>query len=199
MGIKSIDICLLPERKERERIIKISKKVRCPNSKIILNKKNFLPHVTLFIGNIEKENLKNVKKEVKKISKKYKKMHLDAFLKTKSFKEGEKLIEFKLEKTKQLENLHKELIYKFRGIVKTPATKEMLFNSNEAKGLTLKWIDDYFENSTIKKFSPHITLGTRNTDIKEFKTKIKIDKVAICPLGRYCTCRKILFKRKLSS
>ena len=55
------------------------------------------------------------------------------------------------------------------------------------------WIENYRKNhSDPNNYHPHISLKCRKAEYKNFPIKFTASKLAICHLGNYCSCRKIL-------
>ena len=58
------------------------------------------------------------------------------------------------------------------------------------------WIRNYSKESSLDKFSPHITIGIGEVESETrglaYPIKFNTSKLALCHLGNYCTCRKVI-------
>jgi hypothetical protein len=68
----------------------------------------------------------------------------------------------------------------------------MVYSPPAVNELTLFWINGYFKNSSFENFKPHITTGFGKIDSVVLPIYFNASKLAICHLGNFCTCRKIL-------
>ncbi len=61
-----------------------------------------------------------------------------------------------------------------------------------ARPSDLEWVRRFRERSAYDRFDPHWTLGVGRLDISVEPMAFAADRVALCHLGRFCTCRKTL-------
>lgn len=74
----------------------------------------------------------------------------------------------------------------------------MCFSPPTVVEKTLLWINNY-KKSSFENFYPHITLAaTSKIENKKLNINFVASKIAICHLGNYCTCRKIIISNNLS-
>jgi hypothetical protein len=74
----------------------------------------------------------------------------------------------------------------------------MLFNPREVEEVTLYWISNYanyYEDPSL--FHPHITVGFGETCKFQLPIDFTASKIALCHLGNYCTCRKVILSSEL--
>ena len=103
-----------------------------------------------------------------------------------------------IEKTKILQSLHEEVMAKLAQYFSYDVTAGMLLSENVDES-TLLWIKNFPENSSFKKYYPHITLGHGQLKNFPFPHEFTVTKLALCHLGNHCTCRKILASAALKS
>jgi 2'-5' RNA ligase len=189
----AVDTVLLPSEEVMEKAIAANKELlkQYPD-KIILNKENCLPHVSLAMGCIGKTHISDIGEILSSITEKYSPETLKFIgFSTSTNSIGEKVTVAIIEKTKLLQSLHEEVMTKLAQYLDYDITENMLL-SEKVDESTLLWIKNFPENSSFKKYYPHITLGYGQLEKFPFPDDCKVTKLAMCHLGNHCTCRKIL-------
>lgn len=67
-----------------------------------------------------------------------------------------------------------------------------LSNGEPPRAADLEWVTRFREQAAHADFDPHITLGVGVAPGAAAALDIVADRVALCHLGRYCTCRRVL-------
>ncbi|MBU4369808.1 2'-5' RNA ligase family protein [Patescibacteria group bacterium] len=180
----AIDIVLLPPENIMDKAIEINNELI--DDPIKLNKENCLPHISLCMGVIEEKDLLRAKEILNKIGKDFSKLSLTIN------KINSENTCFNIKKDKKLQKLHETVITRLSPCLSYDATIDMCFFPPPIVLETLFWINNYREKFSFENFHPHITLGISKLSDKELNINFVASKVAICHLGNYCTCRKIL-------
>ena len=206
----AVDVVLLPSDEMTDYAIEVNRELpETSDNKIILNKENCLPHISLAMGCIDEKDIPDIEKILRDIAKKcsFKELRV-VDIRSETIPTGKKVSGFKIEKTKELQLLHEEVVEGLAPYLTYDVTTGMLFSPPEVEQATLSWIKNYPEKSSFENFSPHITIGFGETDkVKSGPAQrlCRIDagftasKLALCHLGNYCTCRKILVSIELES
>lgn len=197
----AVDVVLLPFEEIMDEAIKINKELLKKNpNKIVLNKENCLPHISILMGYLDEDDLPNVEKELQNIAKQFSSLNLKLIkLYADIIPTGEKVSCLGIEKTKYLQAIHEIVVKNIGPYLTHEGTIEMLYNPAEVDKVTLFWINNYVKDSSFEKFFPHITVGFGETNKKfNFPISLTVSKLALCHLGNYCTCRKILLLSELS-
>ncbi len=191
MANKAVDIVLLPEEAMMDKAIQANAElVEKFGKKIVLNKKNCLPHISLAMGCIDEGSIAEI---LEKIAEENPLGDLNVIgIITGTNTGGEKVSALELEKTEKLQSIHEEGMKKLAGYLSNDATAGMIYPGSEVSRSTLLWIKNYREKSSFASFRPHITIGYG--EISSFSLPIKFAAAALtlCHLGNHCTCRKIL-------
>jgi len=193
LSMIAIDVVLLPTDNVIKKAIELNKGLR----KIKLDKKNCLPHISLMMGCVNEEKIRNFENVLEEIANGFSKIKIKAnkirLIKIPLF---EPISVIEIEKTKELQELHEKIVKKLRPYCSYNATKEMIYGADENfSSITLSWINNYLKKSSYENFFPHITLGFgKARKIKPFS--FTTSRLALCWLGNYCTCRKILWEKK---
>ncbi|MCK4339633.1 MAG: hypothetical protein KAW87_06575 [Candidatus Cloacimonetes bacterium] len=200
----AIDIILLPSEEMMDKVIELNKELlkhfeNIPASAgIILNKENCFPHISLAMGVIGKNEILNINQVLHNISKEFSIMNLNAIsIYANIIPSGEKVSCYKIENTRQLQLLHETIMNKLSNHFTYDITAEMIYSPKEVEDITLDWIRNYPKKSSFENFSPHITIGFGEIENTNLPIKFISSKLALCHLGNYCTCKKILLSINL--
>jgi len=191
----AIDIVLLPSDEIMDKVVAMSNDLfkETNNDTIILNKKDCLPHVSLAMGCINEGDLPKIEKILKDISSRFKPFNLK-FTKVDfvTTPKGETVSGLSIEKTSKLQELHEKIMDKLTKYFTENVTISALYPKPKPEETTLFWINGFRDKSSFENFSPHITIGFGELKNINFPIIGNTKKLAICHLGNYCTCRKVL-------
>jgi 2'-5' RNA ligase len=194
----AVDVVLLPSEELMDKAIAANKELlkQYPD-KIILNKENCLPHISLAMGCIDQIHISDAVEIISSIAEKYSPEILKfTGFSTSTNSVGEKVAVAIIEKAKLLQSLHEEVMIKLAQYLSYDITENMLL-SEKVDESALLWIKNFPENSSFKKYYPHITLGYGKLENFSFPNTFTVSRLALCHLGNHCTCRKILISIKL--
>jgi 2'-5' RNA ligase len=196
----AVDVVLLPSEEMADKAIAANKELlKQYTDKIVLDKENCLPHISLAMGCIDESDIDEIYKILKRAAKESSLEQLSAVcVHTESNQAGEKISVFEIEKTEALQSLHEEVLKRLSPYFSYTVKADMVLSSSETSESTLDWIKNYPEKSSFEKFSPHITIGYGEINNFSFSIKFTVSKLALCHLGNHCTCRKILASTNLN-
>jgi len=212
MGRIAVDVVLLPDEAMTNRAIEVNAKlvekwldfarhgepVEPFGKKIVLDKENCLPHISLAMGCIDERDLVAVEKVLMAIAERYAMDELKIIgIQTSTDSRGETVSLFEVEKTKELQALHENVMEKVKPFFSSAVTSDMICGDEEVADTTLEWIKNYRENAGFARFFPHITIGYGQIEEQQFPIRFSALKLALCHLGNHCTCRKILIAIEL--
>jgi len=199
MNRKAVDVVLLPSEAMMDKAIEANiELVQKFGRKIVLNKENCLPHISLAMGCVDGGDITDIEKVLKAIAKERSLMDLRVIgIAVSTNSVGEKVSVFEVEKQKELQSLHEEVVDKLAGYLGYDVTEDMIYPSGEVAESTLLWVKNYREKSSFANFSPHITIGYGEIENRQFPIEFAASKLALCHLGNHCTCRKILISIEL--
>ena len=190
----AIDVVLLLPNEIMNFVISINKnEEKQGNSKGELNAVDFLPHISLAMGVIKKEDWEKVTEIVAGVSEKFNQMKLEITEpyhvigedEVKSY--GLRII------GDNLQQLHEELMSQLNPFLTFDATQKEIYKQEENPD----YVNSYKEKGSFDKYEPHITLRCKEITQEIPKQKFIAKRIAICHIGRSTTCRKILFETKL--
>ena len=195
----AVDVVLLPSEEVTNRAIEANKGLlKQYADRIILDKENCLPHISLAMGCMDEQDIPDIEKILHIIAGKYNPGQLNiAGINIGTNALGKKVSAFEVEKTERLQSLHEEVMGRMMPYFSYDVTAEMVLSPPTACKSTLLWIKNYPEKSAFDNFFPHITVGYGQLDEFPFTTEFAASKLALCHLGNRCTCRKVLATAEL--
>ena len=190
----AVDVVLLPSEEVTNQMIEANKRLlEHYADRIVLDKENCLPHISLAMGCMDKQDIPDIEQILQVIADKYHPGQLNILginIGTNAL--GEKVSAFEVEKTERLLSLHEEVMRRMMPYFSYDVTAEMVLSPPPACESTLRWIKNYPEKSAFDNFFPHITIGYGQVDGFSFTAEFTASKLDLCHLGNHCTCRKVL-------
>lgn len=195
----AVDFVLLPSEQMTEIAIEANKKLLQDNpAKIVLNKRDCLPHVSLAMGCICEKDMAVIADILGYIAKRSvvgRLKAVDIHVDTNSV--GEEVSVIRVQKTRRLQSLHETITREFTPYLNYDVSAEMLMMPDEVKESTLFWVKNYLRQSSFAAFFPHITIGYGRLQNIDLPLQFTASKLALCHLGNHCTCRKILISTEI--
>ena len=163
---------------------------------IVLNQKDCLPHIPLAMGGLELSKLEKAKKAVDYLGQRFNPLSLRA-IKYETFRTPTDVIlsRIVLGVTGDLFKLHSLVLNVFKGMLFfTKLKAEMFFTPPKVENFSLSWIQEFRVSSSFENFRPYITVGLGFLpDLIIYEPlPFFAKKIALCHLGNYCVCKKIL-------
>jgi len=196
----AVDIVLFPSSPTADRVIEVNRElVRRYGKKIVLNRENCFPHISLCMGVLEEKNIPVVFKILTRIGEKVSPLNLTSIdLSAHANSTGEMVSVFEIKITNALQQLHETIMNELAQFLDYEVTEEMLFTPPPVDEGTFRWIKTYPEKSSFNNFRPHITAGFGEALPVKLPIRFIASKLALCHLGNHCTCRKILASASFS-
>jgi 2'-5' RNA ligase len=197
----AIDVVLLPSNAMTQMAIEINKELlKKFEDKIILDKKECQPHISLCMGCFEYSSLEKMGDVLAQVAKGSSALYLRASrLMANTIPTGRKVSEIVVERNPALQSLHEKVMTALAPLLSYDATLEALYQNPKPEEVTLGWINNYRFRSSFENFRPHITVGFGETIYRWFPTDFTASKLALCHLGNYCTCRRVIWSAELQS
>lgn len=197
----AIDVVLIPPDDIIQYAVDINKtfpETRAEN--YVLDAETCIPHVTLLMGLITREQVSEVGRKLGELAKKFSAPALTiTHVKSSARPDGKVLSGLEIEKTPELQKLHETIcdemasIFTYEGV-----TKEMFFTPPPMNEVPMSWVRGFAKTSVREKYKPHITLGVGGPKQEVTPVQFTASKLALCHLGNYCTCRDVLWSALLS-
>ncbi len=197
----AVDVVLIPSEEIMNIAIQANRELlkQYPN-KIILDRENCLPHISLAMGCINQRQTEDIEVIIQKITEEYSIGFLHIIdVHTNTNASGEKVSVLQIENTDQLQSLHEHVMITMKQYFSYDVTADMVLCDETVSESTLLWIKNYPIESSYEKFFPHITLGYGEIELESLPIKFNVSKIALCHMGNHCTCRKVLVKAELTA
>jgi len=209
---QAIDIVLLPPKDITDKIIELNHSLKRDynNPRIVLGE-YCLPHISLLMGIVPLKYIPMIKASLNYISQSIRPLNLEItnidYEDLQAKNQKLKIAGFALKSSQELIKLHEKLIQETRRyLIDAEITKDMFFDPEEIDEEDTPWIFGYIrnfiKNSSYDKFTPHITIGDGDLEKTleqelNFPISFTAFRLALCHLGNYCTCRKVLYETEL--
>jgi hypothetical protein len=196
MNKKAIDVVLLPSAEMMDKAIAINRELlqRGEPKKMVLNKTNCLPHISMLMGCIAEVDFAKVCQIIRNIASGYTVFHLQI---AGAQQEGSSTV-LTMQKDSRLQELHETIIKELTPFLSYDATAEMLYNPPEVAPSSPEYINNFLKNASFENYSPHITVGSSPYQADIFPIPFSASTLAICHLGNHCTCREVLYQVELN-
>lgn len=95
--------------------------------------------------------------------------------------------------TAPLTDLHTRLMDRLAAFDVTSGGADAFFADGEPpRGRDVEWVTRFRTAAAYGEFEPHVTLGVGALDAPAPALAFETDQVALCRLGRFCTCRRTI-------
>ncbi len=209
MAKLAVDVVLLPSEAMMDQVIALNRRLPGHHGQgMILNKQDCLPHISLAMGCIEEEDIPLIRTVLCELAQQFPGLDLTATaLHAVASPAGRTVLSIEIERTAELQRLHEAVMSSLSRYFSYTASPEMFFSSlpdatadgaADATANTtidkaaISWVENFPAQSSFTRFSPHITVGFGQTDDVLSPVRFRPSSLALCQLGNYCTCRRIL-------
>ena len=191
----AIDITLLPSQEIMNQARVMNKTLLSTNKdrRIVLDKNQCLPHVSLAMGFIEDKNIPAIQQIIKEVAQKFSALDLKiARISATPTPEGEPVSQFDIENNKELQKLHKTIMLKVIPFFTEKGDLGSFLSPPPVAETTMHWVGRFKDCSSFENYKPHITIGVGKARKLKEPVCFTATTLALCHLGTYCTCRKVL-------
>ena len=189
----AVDVVLLPDEAMMDLVIAANAElVQKFGSEIVLNEKDCLPHSSLAMGCISREDIIRIGELLQPlVAITPKTLKPTGIHKTLS-SSGQIVSVIQVQRTNQLQKLHEKVCRLVKPFFTYGVTEDMTAGERASES-TLQWIMSYPEKGSYSNFSPHITIGYGELTERQLPAEFAVSHLALCHLGNHCTCREILW------
>lgn len=193
----AVDVVLLPPRVVMDNIVNLMDYSSV--SPIRLNTHDCLPHISLAMGVLAKADLDKAKLALVSLAAKQKVLPITITeTNTHSTPDGLSMRELLISRNEELLQLHQETINTFRSLLRHDNVLINMFVSPPVVAdISTHWVKHYYDKRKPADYKPHITLGLGKVTELEQPVNFVAERLALCHLGTYCTCRRILLETSL--
>ena len=95
--------------------------------------------------------------------------------------------------TAELAALHRRLLDDLAPFQEVRATPDAFWtDGDQPRPADVEWVEKFRQHSAGASFVPHITVGVGSIETTLTPSRFVASEVALCQLGRFCTCRRVL-------
>ena len=147
-----------------------------------------LPHVTLVQLCVRRDQLEHLTTTVGRVL-----AHHEALaLRTTSLSRGATATTLGLATQPRLDALHVALADATEPLTSEAEPGGFVPDDGGPREADVAWVASFREQSSHARFDPHVTLGIGRLQATPATLSFVADRVALCQLGRYCTCQRVL-------
>jgi hypothetical protein len=198
----AIDVVLLPDEAVTALAIGANADlVRRCGSAIALDTEHCLPHISLAMGCIERDDVETLRDHLDTVGHQHPvgELVLTGVV-TSLDPRGEPVSIFALAQTRVLQELHEGVMEVLQARATWDVTEEALCSDEPVTKVALAWIRNFREKAAFAAFFPHITIGYGSVaEVMSFPIPFAAPRLAICHLGNHCTCRRVLASMPLAN
>ncbi len=199
----AIDVVLRPDEASEDFAIRLGESLPtdCP---FTLNRTDRLAHCSLFMAHVRSADLPAIKAVLliaaAAITRPF---ELSGEPETYDQQPDPIMSGIKLERSSELQQLHRAIVEglrPFAGAKPDAASYILDPTESQVRDRSLRWTADYLSKSAGEHFHPHITLGVGepNWSLANWPISCRLDRLALCQLGNYNTCRRVLAEWSLT-
>ncbi len=108
-------------------------------------------------------------------------------------------ISLAVDRTADLQRLHERVMdaigpFEVPGLgrIRVAGADAFRANGEAVRPQDVDWVSHYRERSAYAHYRPHVTLGHGDTSPSVQPIDLRAEHIAVCELGRFCTCRAVL-------
>ncbi len=199
MSDVAIDIVLLPELEDQHKAVEANRMLEsAENEQIPLSLSNCIPHITVLMGCVSRENLKQIDRKLNELSREFSGLSVSSkghYMVKNSW--GKVTTLWNIDKDSDMLSLHHKVLSQIGGLVHYDVEREMFHEPQEVTGSTMEYVKKFIIDHGGINYDPHITIGYGELKDFDLPQEIRISEIAACQLGNHCTCRKVLASAKV--
>lgn len=187
-GVIALDVAVLLPPAARAAVSRLNVRLSSPPDGFHFDDSH-LPHVTLAQQFVRAADLPAVQDTVGDVLR----GAAPLALRGTTLRQGTTATALIVDRTPALHDLHRRLIDRL-AIHAAPSGDANAFFSNgeRARDADIVWVAHFGANAAGHHFDPHVTLGIGSVDGAPRPMTCLATDIAVCHLGRFCTCRRVL-------
>lgn len=187
----AIDVAVLPPEEIMQAAIALNHALPDQPKQMHLAREQRLPHITLLQAAVDKKTLPEIQAQLEQIAGSFGPLSLQARLVS-----DNGWIYLKLQRTRQLLDLHKNVIEKIDRLVSFDA-KTADFADKHVEASIVSSLRNFKRTSAQTNYNPHITVGVGETKDLKANLSFQASCLALGALGNFGTFKRVLYKTKL--
>jgi 2'-5' RNA ligase len=192
-NLTAIDVAILPPDDVSQRAITLNAALPAVEGKGLRLDADHLPHITLVQQFVRVEDIDVAANRIEEV------LRHTPPLPIRIIGAGQSgtTVWLTADRTAQLVALHEQLMHALQGLSRRGGTARAF--AEDARPGDVVWVTTYRTKAAFRSFAPHITLGHAKQPPPVEPFGFDATTVALCQLGRFCTCRRVLRQWTLSA
>ncbi len=194
-ALLALDVAVLPPAACQPRLAELNAALDAPPHGFRFDDTH-LPHVTLAQQFVPAERLDDIVASLARV------VGCAAALRLRStgLSRGRTTSSLRLAPTVALAGLHAAVMDALLPFVAGPGDESAFLSDGEPpRAADLEWVTCFRNRAAHARYDPHITLGVGAAPGEAAALDTVAERVALCHLGRYCTCRRLLAEWALTA
>lgn len=188
-NIRAINIALMPSLESRTLLMDCSHQLDLAGGQGLLRSDHAEPHITLWMGLVNDEDLKEVLSWIRSFDLKII-LHENQLVHTAKADKTE-LIHLTFEDSDLIGYLHRSIRERMELMKASQQASTEMFSGDVISESSIHYSSAFHENHSLSNFQPHVTIGYGK--IPEIVLgDLTFDKVSVYQMGNHCTCAKNL-------
>ena len=183
----AVDVALLPPEPLVRQALAINAALAASESQELRFDATHLPHITLTQQFIDRGDLPRIEAALAAIIGTRQPLALDVT----GAGRGGRSVWISIQRTAGLDDLHASLMDALHRFERTGGSASA-FAEGDARPGDVAWVAGFRRSAAYRRFRPHITVGQASQLPVVTPMSFVADTIALCQLGRFCTCRTIL-------
>jgi 2'-5' RNA ligase len=183
----AIDIAILPPADISKHAIALSAALPAGESQGLVLGADHLPHITLTQQFVPVEQLDALIARIDRVLRDFEPL----LLRITGGGRGSNSVWMSIERTSALIQLHERLLQAAEPF-EVASGDASAFLDQDGRERDVRWVQEFRRESSFDRFTPHITLGHASTLPAVEPMDFLAARIAVCHLGRFCACRRII-------
>ena len=183
----AVDVALLLPRDVADLAVALNRTLPAGESQGLVLDTTHLPHVTLAQLFVATERLDALLDRIGKIAGAQGPLHLRVTGGTR----GASSVWMGIERSPAIATLHERLMTLVAPFEERHGSA-LAFDGRDARPNDVTWVTGYRRSASFDQFAPHVTIGHAGTPPAIAPFAFAATTLAVCQLGRFCTCREVL-------
>ena len=183
----AVAIAILPPPEVANRAIALSEALPAGESQGLRLGAEYPPHITLTQQFISSQSLDSLLARLDSVLRHRAPLHL----RVAGGGKGSNSVWMSIERSPELATVHEQLLQAAEPFEVTIGDSSAFFGG-DARDRDVRWVCQFRRQASLDRFTPHITLGHASEPPIIEPRAFVATTIAVCHLGRFCTCRRVL-------
>ena len=183
----AVDVALLPPERVCQQALALNAALPAAESQGLRLDAAHLPHITLTQQFIDAGELPRIEPGVTATLSRYGPLTLNVT----GAGRGSRSVWMSIQRTPELDDLHTALMDALHPFERTGGSIAA-FDGRDARPGDVAWVGGFRRSAAYRRFRPHITVGHASQLPIVERMSFTAETIALCRLGRFCTCRTVL-------